>query len=302
MKFGVIGSGVIGSSWTSLFLSHGFDVVLFGRSERSLRKALEKIEENLKFLREHRMVKNEGSLELTTKVEDLKGVDYLQESVSEDLELKREILSSIEKICNENVIFASSTSGLSVTEIQKSLKHPERFIVAHPINPPHLIPLIEIVPGELTSEETIKRTYEIMENLSRVPVILKKEVPGFVVNRLAVALWREAIDLVMNGVVEVEDIDKIVSHGPGLRWAIMGPFLIYHLGGGEGGIKHFLEHLSDAISFWWSTMNTWTEMNEEMKRRIVEGVEKEVKGKNIKELERKRDELLVALLKLRDLA
>jgi len=301
MRIGVIGSGVIGSSWSILFLSHGSEVVMVGRSEESLKKASERIQNYLDFLKASGMVKREGNLQLSKSLKDLEGAEFIQECVPEDLKLKQEIFSTLERICKEDVIFATSTSGLSITEIQKSLEHPERCIVTHPINPPHLIPLVEIVPGELTSSETVERTLELMKSFSKVPVVLKKEVPGFVVNRLAAALWREAIDLVSKDVVSVEDIDKVVSCGPGLRWALMGPFMIYHLGGGEGGIKHFIEHLGEAFSRWWSTMECWSKITEEMKERIIRGVEEEVRGKNIRELEKERDEMLVKLLKLRGL-
>ncbi|MDI3502346.1 MAG: 3-hydroxypropionate dehydrogenase [Archaeoglobi archaeon] len=301
MRIGVVGTGVIASSWSALFLSHGVEVVVLGRSDESLRRASERIESYFDFLRNHGMVKREGELRLTGDIRELKDVDFIEECVSENLELKRKIFSEVEEVCQRETILASSTSGLSITEIQRALKSPERAIVTHPVNPPHLIPLVEIVPGERTEKETVERAKEVMESFSRVPVVLKKEVPGFIVNRLAAALWREAIDLAVKDVVSVEDVDKVVSFGPGLRWAFMGPFMIYHLGGGEGGIRHFIEHLSDAFSQWWSTMECWTELTEEMREKIIKGTEEEVKGKDIRELEKERDEMLVKLLKLRGL-
>jgi len=301
MRIGVVGTGVIASSWSALFLSHGAEVVLLGRSDESLRRASERIESYLDFLRDHGMIKQMGKLRLTEDIEELRDAELIEECVVEDLELKRKIFSELEEVCRKETILASSTSGLSITEIQRVLKNPERSIVTHPINPPHLIPLVEIVPGEMTDRVTVERAKEIMESFSRVPVVLRKEVPGFIVNRLAAALWREAIDLVMKDVVSVEDVDKVVSFGPGLRWAFMGPFMVYHLGGGEGGIRHFVEHLGGAFSRWWSTMECWSELTEEMKEKIVKGTEEEVGKRNLRELEKERDEMLVKLLRLRGL-
>lgn len=164
----------------------------------------------------------------------------------------------------------------------------------------HLIPLVELAPGEQTSEETVQSTYRLMEDIGKVPVILRKEVMGFIANRLSVALWREALNLVEKGVATAEDVDRAVSAGPGLRWAIMGPFLTYHLGGGEGGIEYIMRHIGDSKAKWLETMAKWTETPESAIQAAVRGVNEMefVRGKTLEEMEAYRDERLVQLLRL----
>jgi 3-hydroxypropionate dehydrogenase (NADP+) len=188
-----------------------------------------------------------------------------------------------------------------MTEIQKGAeRYPERCVVAHPYNPSHLIPLVEVCPGKKTSPDVVDACYRIMEDVGKVPVKLNLEVQGFIANRLSVALWREALDLVDRGVCTAEDVDKAVSAGPGLRWAIMGPYLTYHLGGGEGGIEYIMRHIGVEKAKWLETMAKWTKTPESVIQKAVEGVNSMelVKGKSLEELEAWRDERLVALLRL----
>ncbi len=178
----------------------------------------------------------------------------------ESYAVKKEVYSKMDEVADQRIILSSSTSGLMMSEIQKAAKyHPERCIVSHPWNPSYLVPLVELSPGNLTSPETIKKTYELMEDIGKIPVVLKKEVPGFIANRLSAALWREALNLVDTGVASVEDVDKAIVNGPGLRWAIMGPYLTYHLGGGKGGIEYLLKHIDVSKAKWLETMAKWTE-------------------------------------------
>jgi 3-hydroxypropionate dehydrogenase (NADP+) len=220
--------------------------------------------------------------------------------VPEDFKLKKQIFREVSSLTKPSTIIASSTSGLSMTEIQKAALRPERCIIVHPINPPHLIPLVEIVPGKETSEDIVRTVYDFMTRLQKVPIIVREEVPGFVFNRLSAALWREALDLLDKDVATVEDIDKTIYAGMGLRWAIMGPFLTYHLGGGEGGLEHFIEHLGPAFSEWWKSMETWTSIPPSAVKKAVEGVKQMngVKTKTYDELVRWRDEKLIELLGL----
>jgi 3-hydroxyacyl-CoA dehydrogenase len=189
-----------------------------------------------------------------------------------------------------------------MTEIQKSAaKHPERCLIGHPINPVYLIPLVEIVPGEQTGQQFVHLAKEFYESIEKVPVALKKEVPGYLENRLTAALWREAIDLVINDVASVEDIDKTIYAGPGLRYALMGPHLIYHLGGGEGGVKYFIDHLQEAFTQWWTDMNCWTHFPEGTADKLSEGMGDCMHDKSIKEICAWRDKKLVELLKIVDI-
>jgi 3-hydroxypropionate dehydrogenase (NADP+) len=181
------------------------------------------------------------------------------------------------------------------------MRYPERCIVSHPWNPSYLVPLVELSPGNLTSQDTVKRTYAIMEDVGKVPVVLKKEVPGFIANRLSAALWREALNLVDMGVASVEDVDKAIVNGPGLRWAIMGPYLTYHLGGGKGGIEYLLKHIDVSKAKWLETMAKWTETPESAVQKAIKGVHElpSVKSQSYEELEEWRDDLMVDILRSR---
>jgi len=224
-------------------------------------------------------------------------VRYIQESVTENVEIKKRIFKEMSRLTKSSTILASSTSGLSISEIQKVTRKPERCITVHPINPPHLIPLVEIVPGRATSEDIVRKVYNFMLELDKVPITVKKEVPGFIFNRLAASLWREALDLLDKDVATVEDIDKAVYAGMGLRWAIMGPFLTYHLGGGVRGIEHFLDHLGPAFSSWWKSMEAWTSILHSAANKAVNGMKK-VKTEKYDELVKWRDGKLIEVLKL----
>jgi len=240
-------------------------------------------------------------IEVTTDLKEaVEKADYVQESVPERYNLKREIFRRIDSLTQPQTIIASSTSSLRMTVIQEAAEKPERCIVAHPWNPPHLMPLVEIIPGERTSPETVKETRNFMTAIGKVAVIQKKETVGSIGNRLAAALWREAISLVDEGVADLEDVDRAVSAGPGLRWAIIGPHLSYHLGGGKGGIEHFLDHLGPAMESRWKSLAKWTALPPSAKKKIVDGIKNHsmLREKPVEDLIRWRDNKLVELLKI----
>ena len=185
-----------------------------------------------------------------------------------------------------------------MTPIQRVTHHPGRCLIAHPFNPPHLIPLVELVPGDDTDGQTISNMKVFYEDLGKVPVVLKKAVAGHIANRLALALWREAVDLVAKGIASVEDVDKAVSAGPGLRWAVMGPHMIYHLGGGEGGMDHFIDHFAPAVKVWWESLAGWTTLPPEAKTMLVDGLKEELGDRTISDMNRWRDEKLIKVLKI----
>jgi len=275
--------------------------------EETLEHALSQIRRNLKFLAEKNLLKGEsyedclGRIRVTTDlVEAVGDADYVQESVYESYKVKKEVFKLMDMAAPPDTILASSSSTLKMTVIQKATERPERCIVAHPWNPPHLMPLVEIIPGKKTSSETVMATKELMIMLGKVAVVQKKEVSGTIGNRLAAALWREAIDLVYKGVAELEDVDKAVSAGPGIRWAILGPHLSYHLGGGRGGIEYFLRHLGLAMADRWRTLATWTSIPPLAERKIIRGVKKMkmVQEKPTEEIAKWRDGKLVDLLKI----
>ena len=299
-----VGSGLIGQGWAALFALHGYEVVMHDLTADILTQATRRVRNHIESLVEAGLGNDAVSaisrIETTTELaEALKKADFVQESVYESYEVKKPLYGMMDELAPEDVILASSTSGLLMTEVQKAMNvHPERGIVAHPWNPAHLVPLVELCPGELTSRETVDRTYALMEDIGKVPVVLKKEAQGFIANRLSAALWREALDLVDKGVASVEDVDKAVKAGPGIRWAIMGPYLTYHLGGGKGGIEYLMRHIGTSKAAWLETMAKWTVTPESAIEKAIEGVEEMVGDRSLEELEGWRDRYLIALYKL----
>ncbi len=306
MEVSCVGSGTIGCSWALLFSLNGYEVNLYDVDPEAPVKAQTRIRKWLRNLEMKGMIEPscskraiDGMKTYSRLVDAVENVNYVQESVSEELKLKRKVFSEIDSLVGPCTIIASSTSGLLMSEIQKSVRKPERCIIVHPINPPHLIPLVEIVPGKKTSEDVIRKVFEFMLRLKKMPIIVRKEVPGFVFNRLSAALWREALDLLDKGVSTVEDIDKAVYAAMGLRWAMMGPFLTYHLGGGERGLEYFITHLK-VFSRIWESMDTWTTIPASAKNKATKGVENLglVKSMTYEELVSWRDEKLIELTKL----
>jgi len=295
-RIACVGAGLIGHSWATLFAVKGLSVNLQDLKEETLTEAMTKINSNLKFLAEKDVIKKEEAEAALKRIKTTKSlskavrdVDYVQESVFESYEVKKKIFSQMDAEAPPETILASSSSALLMSEIQDATTKPSRCLIAHPFNPPHLIPLVELVPGKKTSPETIKTTYEFMLKIGKVPVVLKKEVLGYIANRLSRRLYEEAVDLVDDGVATVEDVDKALSAGPGIRWAIMGPHLTYHLGGGPGGIEHFFEVFGKYYNFRPSAV-----------KKVIEGVKETeiVRTKSTEELVRWRDEKLVELLKI----
>jgi 3-hydroxypropionate dehydrogenase (NADP+) len=299
-----IGSGLIGQGWAALLSLNGYKVVLHDISKEKLEEALKRVFHHIDVLadvglgtepeRAKKRINTSKSLE-----QSLEEVNYVIESVYENLEVKRRLFSEMDEIAPKKVIFASSTSGYMMTDIaQDMVIHPERAIVAHPWNPVHLVPLVELSPGKKTSKETIDTTFKLMQDLGRVPVVLRKEVAGFIGNRISAVLWREALDLVDKGVASVEDIDKAIRAGPGIRWAIMGPFLTYHLGGGKGGIEYLMKHIGSQKNEWLKTTASWTEFPKLVTKKAVAGVKDMVGDLTLEELEDWRDRHLLVLNKL----
>ena len=301
-KIAIIGTGVIGASWAAQFLAKGLDVVatdVAPDAEASLRRfvraawpALERLglapgasQSRLTF-----------SADLPTAVA---GADLIQENGPERIDFKKKLYRQLDELLPADVIIASSSSGLTMSEIQSDCHlHPERCVIGHPFNPPHLIPLVEIVGGGKTSEETIRRATEFYTSIGKQTVRLNKEVPGHVANRLQAALAREVYYLVDEGVVSVADVDTALSWGPGLRWGIMGQVMLNHLGGGPGGIEHMLRQFTGPITAWWKVLGSPT-LTPELQKKLIDGVHAEAGSRTIDELEATRDEILLGLLELR---
>jgi len=308
-KVAVVGCGTIGCGWATFYAMKGMQTRLYDQQPQSLQKAYEKVRTNLGTLvslGEIDQAQADESLKniyIGESLEDaLEGAGYVQESIYEDYDAKKALFRQMDAILPRDVIIATSSSGLLMTEIQTAVtRFPGRCLIGHPINPVFLVPLVEIVPGKQTDPESMKAARAFYESIGKVPVTLKKEVPGYLENRLTAALYREAIDLAINDVASVEDIDKTIWAGPGLRYALMGPLLIYHLGGGEGGTRYFVgDLLGNALTQWWEDMNTWTKVPEGAVEILEKGVEEAMKGKSYAEMCAWRDKKLVELLKAAD--
>ena len=229
----------------------------------------------------------------------VKGVDLVQENGPERIEFKKKLYGQLDELLPPDVIIASSSSGLTMSEIQSGCaSHPERCVIGHPFNPPHVVPLVEIVGGAKTSEDTIQRVTEFYTALGKRPVRLHKEVPGHVANRLQSALSREVYHLVAEGVVSAADADTALSWGPGLRWGIMGSLLLNHLGGGQGGIEHFFQQFAGPMTAWWKVLGQPV-LTPEVQKKLIDSVHAEVGSRTIDELEAERDEMLLGLIELR---
>jgi 3-hydroxyacyl-CoA dehydrogenase len=301
-RVAIIGTGVIGASWTALFLAKGLEVVatdVAPDAEASLRHFVEAAWPALKRLG----LAPGASQSKVTFTPDLpaavRGADLVQENGPERIDFKKKLYRQLDELLPPDVIIASSSSGLTMSEIQSGCPyHPERCVIAHPFNPPHLVPLVEIVGGAKTSEDTIQRTSEFYTAIGKRTVRLHKEVPGHVANRLQAALAREVYHLVAEGVVSVADVDAALCWGPGLRWGIMGQVLLNHLGGGQGGIEHFFQQFTGPITAWWKVLGSPT-LTPEVQRKLIDGVHAEVGSRSVDELAAERDEVLIGLLELR---
>jgi 3-hydroxyacyl-CoA dehydrogenase len=241
-------------------------------------------------------------LSFTTKLSDaLEGVDLVQENGPERPDFKIKLFADMDALTPETTILASSSSGIPIGVSQSSCKHPERCVIGHPFNPPHLIPLVEVVGSEKTSSATIERAIAFYASIGKRPIHVRKEVVGHVANRLQAALYREVVYLIEQDVLSVSDADAAVSWGPGLRWGVMGPNLLFHLAGGQGGIHHFMEHLAGPMATWWKDLGN-PEFTPDLKEKISQGVLAEAGKQSVNDLAEERDRALLGLLALRDKA
>ncbi len=296
-KIGVVGAGLIGISWAGLFSAFGYDTLVYDPNLKKPNLASQEISniwKSLDLLFDN--LQNKREVKFSDKFDDLKRTNFIQESCPEDLILKRKVISDLEKIISDDTIIASSTSSFLPSELQKGCTLPERVIVGHPMNPPHLIPAVEIVSGQAFSQEIANRTKLFYSSLKRVPVQIKKEKRGHLANRLTSALYREAVYLVSEGVADLEDIDSIISNGPGLRLALLGPHMNYHLGGGSGGYRNYLEHLGPSQEARWKTLGQ-TALTIEIKEKLIQAIERQ--NVNMSDLISKRDKSLIEVLKIK---
>lgn len=310
-KVACVGAGVIGYSWALYYSLKELSVNVYDLTDEKLQLAKKRIHESLVNLKQNDVVSEneideiESRISYTTSMEEaVKDVQFITESGPENYEVKQKMAEEMEKYTSSDTIIASSTSGLLVTEIAKNAKHPERFIGAHPYNPPHLIPLVELTRGEKTDDHILEVAREFYQMIDKEPVVLQKEALGFICNRIQMAVYREVCSLVMKGVCTIEDADKAVTYGPGLRWAIIGPSLVFELGGGEGHIDGLMKHLNPSISLWLHDMADFKDFPEEFPEIARKGVEESLKnrpkeiGNDDQSLAEYRDKMLISLLKL----
>jgi carnitine 3-dehydrogenase len=301
-RVGVIGTGVIGGGWAAHFLRVGLDVVAFDPApgaEDRLRRFVAETWPTLERLGLHDGAHQDRLSFATDLGAAARGTEFIQESTREDGPTKIRILAEIDAAADPTTVVASSTSGFAMTMLQQDAVHAERLVVGHPFNPPYLIPLVEVVGGERTDPAVVDWAVAFYTHVGKYGLKMTKELPGFLGNRLQEAMWREALHMVAAGEATVEEIDASVTYGPGLRWALMGPCLTFHLAGGQGGMGYMLDHFGAALLEPWTRLEA-PELTPELRERMVEGSLREAAGRSIAELERERDEFIVELLALRE--
>jgi carnitine 3-dehydrogenase len=298
-RVGLLGGGVIGGGWAARFLLNGVDVVLYDPDPEAPRKVGEVVAGARRAYAKLTMAPwpTEGSLTyVTTPEEAVAGVDFVQESAPERLDLKRAILDAASTAADADVVFGSSTSGLLPTDIQQGMSHPERLVVGHPFNPVYMLPLVEICGGEATSDAAKARAAAVYTSIGMRPLVLGKEIDGFVADRLLEAVWREALWLVNDGIATAEQIDDAIRFGAGLRWSFMGTFLTYRIAGGEAGMRHFMAQFGPSLKWPWTKLMDVPELDDVLLEKIVSQSDAQAGGLGIRELEALRDDCLVAVI------
>ncbi len=298
----ILGGGLIGASWAALFLSRGLAVRLADPSENAANDARQRIQAAWPHLAQLSDIPDAPPWDALFITQDIAeacaGTDFVQECGPDRLAVKHAMLAKAEPALAPTTPIASSTSSLMASEIAQDAQYPQRILVAHPMNPPHLVPLVELVPGSATDQQTLDTAFDFYQSLDRVPILVKKERRGHLANRLTSALYREAVNIVAEGIASVEDVDRAIANGPGLRWALMGPHLIYHLGGGAGGYRAYLDHLGPTQEARWADLGA-PRLDAATVETLVQGLEEELKNLDPTRLTQARDDALVALAKLK---
>jgi len=293
----VLGAGVIGMSWAALFLASGRNVAVFDTVPGAEKSTRDYIDMAWPALRDLGLIKAGAPGRLTfhkSAADAVRGADFIQESVPERIEIKKALFAEIEPALEPGAIVASSASGLTLSEMQTGWKKPSRFVLGHPFNPPHLIPLVEVLANARTESGVAEAAEHFYRDTGKVTIRINREVPGHVANRLQAALWREALHLVKSGVASVKDVDTAVWAGPGLRWAAMGPTMLFHLGAGPGGIGSFCERYTASFNRWWDDLGV-LHMDEDLAKRLSDALSNDVGNKTTAELSANRDALIIAM-------
>ncbi len=300
-QIAIVGTGVIGASWAAYYLSRGFDVVATDPAPNAEVNLRTYVKDAWELLTAYGLAPNASLDRLgfaSSMREALATADFVQENAPERPDFKIKLFAEIDELTPPDAIIASSSSGLTMDVIQSGCKRPERCVIGHPFNPPHVVPLVEVVGGAKTSEDTIQRAMEFYSSIGKKAIRLYKALPGHVANRFQAALYKEVLYLVQDGVLSVEDADVAICYGPGLRWGAMGPSLQWHLGGGAGGIHHFMEHLMPPLTALIGSLKA-PDVTDALKQAVVEGVLHEAGESTVEELTKRENEVLLSLLALR---
>ena len=301
-KIAIIGTGVIGAGWTIRLLAKNKVVNVYDPNISQLnflKNEIGRVSKSvLRFYKTNKL--NINNLYFNNSIKDaVKDADLIQENAPENISIKKKIVKEISKWAKPNAIIASSSSGLLPTKIQQSCKLPERFLIAHPFNPVYLLPLVELVKGKKTKINFVKKSKIFYQSIDMYPLILKKEVEGYLSDRLQESMWRESLHILNEDLASSDDLDKAIIHGPGLRWALMGNFLTFHLAGGKLGMKHTLEQFGPTLKIPWTKLKA-PNLTKKLSNKIIRETKKQSKGTSIKELTTMRDNFLVDLLKLKN--
>ena len=300
-KIAVIGTGVIGSGWIVRFLAHNKKVIPYDKDIILKKKIIKEIKRTWPYVRKlfnKKKLKLKNFKYVTSIQEALKEADFVQECAPENYKLKTKLMEIIGKYSKPNVIISSSSSGLLPSRIYSKCKNPSRTIIAHPFNPVYMLPGVEIVPGKRTKKNFLKKAYKFYKSVSMNPIMIKKELPGYLSDRLQEALWREALHIVNEGYASTKELDRAIEDGPGMRWSLMGTFLTFHLAGGNAGMKHMLEQFGPALKLPWTKLKA-PRLSNKLSNRVIAGTKKQARGKSVAEISKIRDEYLLNLQKMR---
>jgi len=300
-KIAVIGTGVIGSGWIIRFLAHNKKVIAYDKDIRLKKKIIEEIKRTWPYVRKlfnKKKIKLKNFKYVTSIQEALKEADFVQECAPENYKLKTKLMEIIGKYSKPNIIISSSSSGLLPTRIYSKCKNPSRTIIAHPFNPVYMLPGVEIVPGKKTKKNFLNKAGRFYKSVSMNPIMVKKELPGYLSDRLQEALWREALHIVNEGYASTKDLDRAIEDGPGMRWSLMGTFLTFHLAGGNAGMKHMLEQFGPALKLPWTKLKA-PKLSKKLSNRVISGTRNQARGKSVVEIAKIRDEYLLYLQKMR---
>ena len=300
-KIAVIGAGVIGTGWIIRCLAHNLKVIAYDKDPKLKKKIVEEIKRASPFVKKlfNKKKINLKNFQYVTSLEvAIKNADFIQENATENYKIKTKLMNLIGKYAKNNAIISSSSSGLLPTKIYSKCRNPARTMIGHPFNPVYLCPGVEVVAGKKTKTKFLNKANKFYKSISMNPIIVKKELPGFLADRLQEALWREGLHIINEGYATTKDLDRAIEDGPGLRWSLMGTFLTFHLAGGKLGMKHMLEQFGPALKLPWTKLKA-PKLSKKLSSRVISGTKSQAKGKSVAMISSIRDEYLVNLQKLR---